>query len=331
MKKVLSILLLAALLVSVSCKPIKKKGDGFTIKGTVTANTKGWVYLKELKKKEYVVIDSVQIAENQFTFTGKVSEPTVYFITPEQTGKKVAVYVENSDITLDLDGDWNIKTISGSDNTALFNDLQAKANDGTLNADSIVKLYPNSPIGVYFLNKQTYKYDYNQLSSFRKMLNDSIKNHQYVVQLDETLKSMSNVQAGKVAPDFTLPNIKGDTLSLNSLKGKYVLIDFWASWCPDCRKSNPELVKIYHKYKRKNFTILGVSIDEDKQKWMDAVAKDRLVWDNVITNGGWENPVTAAYAIKWIPMGFLIDPNGVIIMSGAEPAQLDAKLAEILK
>lgn len=326
MKKSILCLLIVALIAS--CKPIKKQ-DGFTIKGTVSADTKGWVYLKELKNREYIVIDSVQIVDNAFVFEGKVEQPMVYLLTPEQASRRVPIYVENTQITVALNNDWEIETITGTDNTTHFNALLAKAAEGTLQSDSLVRSNPNSPIGVYFLNKETYKYDYTQLSDLRKILTDSLKNHPYTAQLDEVIALLAKIQPGQPAPEFTLPTPQGDSLNLSSLKGKYVILDFWASWCPDCRKSNPELVKIYEKYKSKNVTILSISLDEDQDKWLAAIQKDGLVWNNVITGTGWNNPVTAAYAIKWIPMTFLIDPNGVIVTRTAEVADIDARLGEL--
>ena len=136
---------------------------------------------------------------------------------------------------------------------------------------------------------------------------------------------------GKPAPDFTLPDVNGKQVSLSSFKGKYVLIDFWASWCKPCRMENPNVVAAYNKFKNKNFTILGVSLDESKEAWLSAIKADNLTWPHVSDLKQWESMVIPLYQFNGIPYNVLLDPLGNVIAEGLRGADLEAKLAQVIK
>jgi peroxiredoxin len=133
------------------------------------------------------------------------------------------------------------------------------------------------------------------------------------------------------APDFALADTTGKPVSLSSLKGKYVLVDFWASWCLPCRKENPHVVAVYNQFKDKNFTVLGVSLDTVRQDWMTAIHSDGLAWNHVSDLKGWRNEAAAIYGVQSIPYNFLIDPDGTIIAEGMTSGELEKKLTEVLK
>lgn len=130
--------------------------------------------------------------------------------------------------------------------------------------------------------------------------------------------------------DFSLPDIKGDSIRLSSLKGKVFLLDFWASWCGPCRYSNKNLVKLYSKYKQSGFEILSVSLDDNKKEWKRAVNKDKITWLQIIDSRGWDARSAAKWQVDAIPASFLIDKNGDVVAINAEKKELENKIRELL-
>lgn len=143
--------------------------------------------------------------------------------------------------------------------------------------------------------------------------------------------NMTSVKIGQEAPDFSLPDLSGKKVSLSSFRGKYVLVDFWASWCKPCRMENPNVVKAYNEYKNKNFTVLGVSLDKKKEAWADAIKTDGLTWNHVSDLQFWESAVVPLYGINSIPTNMLLDPQGKVVAVGLRGEALEAKLNELLK
>jgi thiol-disulfide isomerase/thioredoxin len=171
----------------------------------------------------------------------------------------------------------------------------------------------------------------SELRPLYEGLDPAIRSSYFGQQVKASLDAAELTEIGRPAPAFVQNDPNGKAVSLASFKGKVVLLDFWASWCGPCRAENPNVVAAYRKYSPKGFTILGVSLDNDKDKWLAAVKKDQLNWTQVSDLKGWQNKVADLYGIKGIPMNYLLDKDGKIVAKSLRGEDLDKKLDELLK
>ena len=219
---------------------------------------------------------------------------------------------------------------------AFQNDIQAKlkALQGEYQVilQNFIKANPQSYLSVLALGSlNNPAADPNVIESLYNGLAQNMKDTEAGHQLKITIEGIKATAIGVFAPDFTQNDVDGKPVSLSSFKGKYVLIDFWASWCGPCRQENPNIVRTYNKYKVKNFTILGVSLDrpEGKADWLAAIKADGLTWTQVSDLQFWNNAAASLYFVRAIPQNFLIDPAGKIIAKNLRGEELENKLAEI--
>jgi len=196
---------------------------------------------------------------------------------------------------------------------------QVKANPKDVNSIRLIQ-----KVGGYYP-------DYQELVGLFKQLDKKVRKSNDGKIFERYLEALKNTLPGKKSPSITQLDLNGEPYALSDIKGKYVLIDFWASWCPPCREENPKLVKTYAEFKDKNFEILGVSFDREFDAWAKAVKDDNLTWKHVSDLQGWNNSAGQAYGVKAIPQNILVDPEGKVIARNLHGEDLNNKLRELLK
>ena len=217
-----------------------------------------------------------------------------------------------------------------------WNDYQAMQKCGDREW-KFIDSHPQSVISVYLANnllKRGYQLSPEQVAHLEHTIISVPEDPKRMEEFKQRIAYAKKTTRGGDLVDLELKDVNGKLCHLLDVvpkNNKYVLVDFWASWCPDCRKENPNIVAAWNKYKDKNFTILGVSLDRKKEPWLAAIEKDQLAWTHVSDLKDWKSDAAVQYAIRWIPMNFLLDPNGVILAVGLEGEALQQKLDEVLK
>ncbi|WP_240676170.1 TlpA disulfide reductase family protein [Botryobacter ruber] len=354
-----------------ACQGNKKVANGsnsFEILGKLqNAPENGSIYLFELGESQFIARDTSEIGKDgSFKFEGTVKEPTFYQVgLDRQKGFFLVVDNKKIEVVADANNIANPVKIEGSEDSKLFQELntlvqesakkeqalgerfnQAMAEGKTDEAENIREEYfelqkekkaflakhPGSVVSVFgTLNLVDPNNDFAFADSMATLYTEKLPDSKYTAMLNERLKGLRSTAVGAVAPDITLPTPDGDMMSLSSLRGKYVLVDFWASWCGPCRQENPNVVRMYNKYKDKGFEIFGVSLDQSEDKWKKAIQADNLTWPHVSDLKGWQSSAAQLYGVNAIPQTILLDKEGKIIAKNLRGAALEEKLESLLQ
>jgi len=365
MKK-LFIFILAGIILS-SCSNEPKITSNYSISGNIIGDFNGNVFLYKRDAGDWVSIDSTVAQQGTFHFKGNIEYPELYYINLEGVQKNISLFADKGDIKITIDvKDVEHPEIIGSQAQKLFEEFedqsgsfnnklhevwtnlkQAKKEN---NKDAIAKWETNydetveqqkyfildyvmknntSVVSAYILLRNSYSYDEKDMEPVVNNFDEYVQGSKYVTLINEKINVLKKVAIGQPATDFTMNDMEGNPVMLSSLYGKYLLVDFWASWCGPCRNENPNVVLSYKTYKDSGYDILGVSFDKNKDNWLKAVKADNLTWHHVSDLKYWDNAAGKLYGINSIPSNILLDPEGIIIAKNIRGKDLQDKLLEI--
>ena len=270
-----------------------------------------------------IVADGINNEEGKGDFTLKGDYPNVkYMLELLAISKEMEAKVRkwNQEIQVDQKQEKRIQ--------AEFTQAQAAS---TAKIKALIPLMGNHLVALWATNFLPAEKEMASLVEIADRLGKARPTHPQVQQFVNNLQRLQGVNEGAMAPEINLATPAGPNLALSSLRGKYVLIDFWASWCGPCRRENPNVVKTYTAYKDKGFEIFGVSLDQNREAWLKAIETDKLVWKHVSDLQYWNSAGAQAYQVNSIPQTFLLDPAGRIIAKGLRGAALDNYLAKLFE
>ena len=349
------ILGIGAVALMAACAP--KTETGYTVQGNLAGLT-GKVYLTVYEGKLPTRIDSTEAVNGAFTFKGTRDLP-IYAAVEYAEAPVVRFFLENAPIVIEGDVNQpNQIAVNGSPTTSQYLSYRAEMDSVTkvLYIDSLaqgnrqaedsmmrlvnaykmdyIQAHPLSVAAAYVLYREvSYYLPYEQLFLAVAGFDPSVQNSVYLQLVSSMAEALKNTAVGQKYTDISAPNAEGDTVALSSVvgPGKYVLLDFWASWCPPCRAESPVMVAAYAKYAPKGFEIYAVSLDKTKEAWLKGIQDLKLNWIHVSDLQFWTSAAADTYGVRSIPSNVLIGPDGTILARNLMGEQLEATLAEYLK
>ncbi|GAB3654438.1 TlpA disulfide reductase family protein [Echinicola sediminis] len=369
MNKFNYIIVLSSLLLIASCSSkVKQEFDGeVTISGQLTNQPEGALILSKFMDNSIEVMDTLEVKPNgKFEYKVSLEHPAFYELDLYgQKQLKLALYSEDVTIEYDFDNEESL-IVSGSFDTEQVTkvDQLAEAYQEEINKlnseyyealssknEEAIKAIQNKAMELESNHAQKVKStidsmngsfaalaavgmlnprnDFSYIDSLVGKLDEKYPNTKMIVGLKQELDDMRALSIGQPAPEISLPNPEGEMVNLSDLKGKYVLIDFWAAWCKPCREENPNVVRLYNEYKEKGFEVFGVSLDRSKEAWVEAIDADNLTWTHVSDLKYFNSEAAAKYKINAIPATYMLDPEGKIIAKDLRGPSLENKLKEI--
>ena len=329
---------------------VERSSEGYKIVATVSGYPDSTV-VDLLNGNNRMPENTALVIGGKFTLVGKVEYPDFKLLSFAKSTSYIPMFLDNSNMTLEAQKDnFPNAVIKGSKAHDDFKEFSKVTQpyesmfqqDAVIDKDAakacidVLKLFvKNKPesylslIAIYRINQLTP--NGQLMEELFKSLLPEIQSSPIGGYISQQIDEAKRNPANKVIPDFEMADVDGKMVNIKSYRGKYVLIDFWASWCGPCRGENPNVVNAYNKYKSKNFTVLGISLDKSKEPWIEAINHDGLTWTHVSDLRGWSNAVAQQFGITSIPQNFLIDPSGVVIGKNLRGEALDAKLESILK
>jgi peroxiredoxin len=327
-----------------------KSSGGFVITGKITGYENGAV-VNLLNPNTGAPELTTKIENDKFVLSGKMASPDFKVLQINNEQRYVTLFLDNSNIKIvgTRDSILNAK-ITGSPSHEDFktyteavkpyermfkeqgNYDAAFMNKAVKTLEHFIEEHPSSyisPIAIYRFNQLT---DNGvKMEAMYNTLAAPVKSSPIGNYIAQQITEFKNSPLGKPMEDFSQQDTSGKIVKLSSLKGKYVLVDFWASWCGPCRAENPNVVRVYNKFKDKNFTVLGVSLDQAKDAWIKAINADALTWTQISDLQGWRNSVAQQFKIQSIPQNYLIDPEGKVVARNLRGAALEYKLTSLLQ